>query len=422
MKRILIALLALFCFMLGSLSAQTVKELEAQKKKTLEQLSLTNKLLNETSKSRQGTVQQITLLNNSIKQSTKMLSILNDEIADLTNHLDTIRTERTYLEERLATAKENYSKLLAQNHIHKKHFSPILFILSAENLSQAYRRFRYLSEISSSYKKVALEIEELTTMLGEKEQTYLVNLTQKEQVVGEKERETNQLNQKKIAQDKVLSGLKKKEKDLQKQQKRQQEQADKLNRVIQQKVAEEIKKEQERARKEAEAKAKAEGKTPDEKTPEKTTEQVYAMSKEEQLVAGNFEKNRGKLPMPVEKGFVSSHFGIQPHPVLPRVTTNNKGIYIQTPAGADARAIFEGTVVQCFTVAGSNATVLVKHGNYFTLYSNLTQLYVKVGDKVATKQKLGKIFVDTEDSNKTELYLMIYKDTAIQNPEHWIAL
>ena len=145
------------------------------------------------------------------------------------------------------------------------------------------------------------------------------------------------------------------------------------------------------------------------------------MSKDEQLVAGNFEKNKGKLPLPVERGFISGHFGVQPHPVLPHVTTNNKGIYIQTPAGSTARAIFEGVVTKCFMVPGSNSSVIVKHGNYRTVYSNLTEIYVKEGDKVTTKQKLGKIFVDTENDNKTELYLMLYKDTDIQNPELWLA-
>ena len=146
------------------------------------------------------------------------------------------------------------------------------------------------------------------------------------------------------------------------------------------------------------------------------------MSKEEQLVAGNFEKNKGKLPLPVEKGFVSGKYGVQPHPVLSKVTINNKGIYIQTPAGSDARTIFEGEVTQIFSVQGSNSAVIVKHGNYRTVYSNLTTIYVKVGDKVSTKQKVGKIYTDPENGNKTELYLMIYKNTEIQNPEQWLAL
>ena len=146
------------------------------------------------------------------------------------------------------------------------------------------------------------------------------------------------------------------------------------------------------------------------------------MNREEKLVAGNFEKNKGKLPLPVEKGFISGHYGIQPHPFLDKVQVNNKGTYIQTPAGSDARAIFEGEVTQCFSVPGSNNSVIIKHGNYRTVYSNLTTLYVKAGDKVSTKQKIGKVFTDKENDNKTELYIMVYKDTEIQNPETWLAL
>lgn len=146
----------------------------------------------------------------------------------------------------------------------------------------------------------------------------------------------------------------------------------------------------------------------------------YQMSREEKLVAGNFEANKGKLPRPVEKGFISGHFGVQPHPILEKVTINNKGIYLQTLANTDARAIFEGVVTQCFSVPGSNQSVIVKHGNYRTVYSNLSKLYVKIGDKVTTKQKIGKIFTDEENDNKTELYFMLYKDTDIQNPEIWL--
>ena len=185
-----------------------------------------------------------------------------------------------------------------------------------------------------------------------------------------------------------------------------------MNNKIQKLIADEFRKEDERRKKAASEAAKESG---------KPVPITFEMSKDEQLIAGNFEKNKGRLPLPVEQGFVSGHFGVQKHPVLSHVTTNNKGVYIQAPSGSLARAIFEGVVTQCFMVPGSNSAVIVKHGNYRTVYSNLTEIYVKEGDKISTKQKIGKIFVDTENDNKTELYMMLYKDKTIENPEVWLA-
>ena len=191
-----------------------------------------------------------------------------------------------------------------------------------------------------------------------------------------------------------------KEKKLIAQQKKQQKTADELNRKIQALIDAEVKKESKKG---------------------SSKQNKITLTKEESLIAGNFEKNKGRLPWPVEKGFVSGKFGIQKHPVLEHVTTNNKGIYIQTNMGADARAVFEGVVTQCFSIPGSNNAVIIKHGNYRTVYTNLTTIYVKEGDKVTAKQKIGRIFVDEENDNKTEMLLMLYLNTTLLNPEPWLA-
>jgi len=137
------------------------------------------------------------------------------------------------------------------------------------------------------------------------------------------------------------------------------------------------------------------------------------------LLAGGFEKNKGRLPWPVEKGMISGHYGKQQHPVYEHVIMDNKGVYIQTTAGTKARAVYAGEVTSCFMVAGTYA-VIVQHGNYRTVYSNISKLNVKQGDKVETKQAIGTIFTDPEQDQKTELYFQIYKDRDILNPELWI--
>ena len=391
---------------------QSIAELEEKKKQALENLAQTNKLLNETQKSKQGSVNKINLIKRNIKERKTVIQSLNGQIDALERNIGVLRTEKQQLEERLRYLKADYAKLIRETHVRRNHFSPLLFILSSDNAGQAYRRFRYLQEFSDYRKKQAFEIQRVTAQLAVKEKNLTNDVDKKERVLTEKEREAKKLESDRQQESKMLTQLQKKEKKLKDQQKKQQRQANELNNKIQKLIAAEIRKDEERRRQAANQSAKESGK------PVPTT---FEMSKDEKLIAGNFEKNKGRLPLPVEKGFISGHFGVQPHPVLSHVTTNNKGIYIQAPSGSSARAVFEGVVTQCFMVPGSNSAVIVKHGNYRTVYSNLTEIYVKEGDKVSTKQRIGKIFVDTENDNKTELYLMIYRDTSIQNPELWLA-
>ena len=411
MKKYVSFLIVSLC-LLQPLFPQSIAELEEKKKQALENLAQTNKLLNETQKSKQGSVNKINLIKRNIKERKTVIQSLNGQIDALERNIGVLRTEKQQLEERLRYLKADYAKLIRETHVRRNHFSPLLFILSSDNAGQAYRRFRYLQEFSDYRKKQAFEIQKVTAQLVVKEKNLTNDVDKKERVLTEKEREAKKLESDRQQESKMLTQLQKKEKKLKDQQKKQQRQANELNNKIQKLIAAEIRKDEERRRQAANESAKESGK------PVPTT---FEMSKDEKLIAGNFEKNKGRLPLPVEKGFISGHFGVQPHPVLKHVTTNNKGIYIQAPSGSSARAVFEGVVTQCFMVPGSNSAVIVKHGNYRTVYSNLTEIYVKEGDKVSTKQKIGKIFVDTENDNKTELYLMIYRDTSIQNPELWLA-
>ena len=392
---ILISLLPSFC------NGQTIKELEAKKKKALNDLAITNKLLNETQKNKKGTENKLYLLKRSIKQSNEYINTLNSEISVLNHDIDSIQQSKNSYEKYLEQLRIEYAQNSRAIYNHHKHFSPTMYILSASNFNQAFRRFRYLQEASNHRKKIVKEIEQITLTLKEQEELLTENRSKKETAVNAKELEQQRLEQQKRQHTSELSSLQTKEKQLKAKQKKQQEQANLLNKKIQDMIAAELKKQ--------------------DKTGNTQSKDKFELSKEEKLVAGNFQANKGKLPRPIEKGFISGHYGVQPHPFLEKVTINNKGTYFQAPSGSDARAVFEGAVTQCFSIPGSNRSVIIKHGNYRTVYSNLTTLYVKVGDKVTTKQKIGKIYTDKENDNKTELYFMLYKDTEIQNPELWLA-
>lgn len=396
----LLTFFLIILFSVANIQAQTIKELEKRRKQALNKLEVTNKLLDETNKSKQSSVNKINIIKQNIYERQQIISNINQELNVISMTIDTLQTERNNLLQKLDRIKAEYAVLVRNTHYRSNTLSYISFVLSADNFNQIFRRIRYLQQFADYRKKQAKEIEETTTLLLEKEQILTQSKDKKNEVLSIKQFENQKLESDRQKENKMLNDLKAKEKNLIAQQKKQQKTADELNRKIQALIDAEVKKESKKG---------------------SSKQNKITLTKEESLIAGNFEKNKGRLPWPVEKGFVSGKFGIQKHPVLEHVTTNNKGIYIQTNMGADARAVFEGVVTQCFSIPGSNNAVIIKHGNYRTVYTNLTTIYVKEGDKVTAKQKIGRIFVDEENDNKTEMLLMLYLNTTLLNPEPWLA-
>lgn len=397
-------ILGVFIFILLSstvMMSQTVSELQAKKKKALEDLELTSSLIEKTSKSKTKTLTQLNLLNAEIKQRQSVINTLNAEIRTINKDLNKLRGETNKLQQQLDTLKKEYAKLMYHTYYKKSKYDELMFVLSAKDFAESFRRYRYIKQYSEYCQKKTQEINDTKTALNEKlKQTEKVR-AERLTVLNERKKENTKLQNEKNKQNKLIKDLKKKEKQLKAELKKQQKIANKLNEQIEKKIAEE-------AKKSSKPSSSGGGKT-------------YALTKEEKLLSGNFEKNQGRLPWPVLKGIVVGHFGIHPHPVLKHVTTNNKGIYIQCPKGSQARAVFDGEVTQVFTIAGSNKTVIIKHGLYRTVYSNLTKVNVKVGQKVKTKDNIGTIYSDPEDGDKTELYFQVWKDRNIHNPENWLA-
>ena len=402
-------LLTIACFA----SAQTVKQLEKERQTMLQQLETTIKVLNETQRSQKASVNKLNVLKRNINTRQGLISAINKEIASLDVEIEKLTKEKTMLEEQLNRYRNDYANLVQEAHLSRSNYSKLMFILSAENFDQSFRRFRYLQEYSDYRKEQAREIEKTVVEIALKNDSLLLYKSSKMKILRDKESETKKLSNDQVREKKLYSDLQKKEKDLRAKQKEQQKQADALNSKIERLIAEEIKK--------AENKKKKDDKKTDTAVDTKEQQKNLALTKEQELLSGNFEKNRGRLPWPTEKGFVSGRYGVQPHPVLKYVTTNNKGIYIQTPIGTTARAVFDGVVTQRFSIPGSNNAVIIQHGSYRTVYANLTDIYVKEGQKITAKQSIGKIYSDAEDDDKTELYFQVWKDKTIQNPEPWLA-
>lgn len=396
--------LMLLCMTFTPVFAQSVKDLENQRKKTLQQLANTGKLLNETKKNEKVTLNKLNIINRNIADRKQLITNIGTEITAINLQMDSLNMQKYELEQQLAVLKADYARLISETHYtQNRHLAPLLFVLSADSFDKMYRRIRYLQEFADYRKQQARQIENIQNEITIKNQILEENRLNKQEILQLKERENEKLVGDQRKQSKMLNELKKKESQLKAKQKQQQKKADELNRQIEKLIAAEIEK----------SKKKQTGTT--------STSNVQQLTKEEALIAGNFEKNKGRLPWPVEKGYISGKYGVQPHPVLEHVTINNKGIHIKTNSNSDARAVFEGEVTQCFSIPGSNNAVIIRHGNYRTVYANLTSIYVKVGDKVTPKQKIGRIYTDPEDDNNTELQFQVWRDKSTENPSLWLA-
>jgi len=429
-KRNLIALISIFFIGIHSVTAQSLKELEAQKRKAQERLEATQKLLDDTKKSRKGTENELQLITRTIKETNNLIFSINSEIDGLNRDISSLATERNALSRKLTVAKEEYANMVSKNFVFSRQFSPVLFIFSSKNFSQGMRRARYLLEISLYRRKQVEQIKKLNKSVADKEAVLQRYVSQKSQSLQQKEQQHKKLNLRKDEKNRLLSTYNQKEKEYSATIREEQQRQKKLNDLIRQKVAEENKKKAEMAKKAAEEKKRQDKNKAKAKTTEKTktsakasekpviTEKEYKQYKEDRQLTGIFAKNKGGLPMPVESGLIHRRFGRQTNP-LTNTIEHHSGIYIVAPNGADARAVFEGTVFEVMYEPGSGYIVWVMHGSYSTVYAQLSIFYVKKGEKVKARQKIGRI---AQKNNKSELNFYILNENAsYENPENWLS-
>ena len=372
-------------------AADSVKDLQKKQQKLQQEIEQTNKMLKQTKKDESATMNKLQLIGQNIKTQKKLITTLDNEIIALNKEMTRLGSTRDSLQVVLTGYKADYAEMVRQSHFARVQQSPLLFLLSSDSFQQLARRARYLREFARYRQEQVRRIENTQAEIDQQNDLLKANRHDKLTVLDTRKREQDKLKRDERKQQNMLNQLKSKEKDLNKQLKQQQKRVAELNK----KIDDMIRKQTEKASK-------------------------TSLTKEQKLIAGGFEANKGRLPWPVEKGMISGHFGKQQHPVYEHVTMDNKGIYLQTVAGAKARAVYKGEVTSCFMVANTYA-VIIQHGNYRTVYSNLSKLNVKQGDNVETKQVIGTIFTDPEQDQKTELYFQVYQDRNILNPELWIA-
>ena len=400
----------LFICLFGVVSAQNsarVQALEKQRKEALAEMERINGLIAQTQATTKDYLRRLNLLSEQILSRKKVISLLGQEVEAINAQMNEMSQQIHRLEGELKEKQQNYGKSVRSMYRRQASQDKLLFILSAENFAQSLRRLRYLREYAAWQKRQASEIVEKQTEITQKRNALTQTRQEKQQLLAQQEKERKQLQTEENNQQKEVKALNKKKSQLQAQLREKRKQAQQLDRLIQEQIAREI--------------AEANRKKAADKQRKADVKGGYAMTKAEKALSDNFASNRGRLPYPVAGSYtIVSRFGEQQHEQLKYVRTNNNGIDIQTTPGTDARAVFKGVVTRIFTVPGFNHSIIVRHGNYLTVYSNLSQVYVKTGDRVDTRQALGRIFSDPEEQNATILHFQLWKEKTKLNPAPWL--
>ena len=412
-----------------SLNAQTRSELEKKHKKTQEEIKYTNNLLKKTQRDKKISMNQLLILNKKINARQELVKTISSEVETLDGKINQNQQNINNLEKNLKHLKQNYAKMIIFAYKTRTSYDKLMFILSAKDFNNAYRRLKYLQQYADFRKKQMEQIVNTKHDLSVKVNDLQAKKTDKENLLNEEKQETKQLTSEKTEQAIMLKSLKSKEKELAKKLAQQKLADQKLKNIISNLIAEEIKKAEiarkekalkEKIRKEKELKNKTNVEKPKNIIKPKVNS-VFDLTPAEQIVSDKFEANKGKLPWPIERGVITSTYGEHDHPVLKGIKIKNDGVYISTTQGSVARAIFDGVISKIISIPGKNKTIIIRHGDFLTVYSNLREVSVNVGEKVKTKQKIGIVFSDSEDENKTILELQIWHGTAKQNPEYWLS-
>src|SRR6218665_1345294 len=431
----LVLLLALTCcfVFVSPLPAQNQtknkKDLENKKKKINEEISEINAMLNETKASKKSSIGALVNINMKLEKRQDLINTINAQIRQLNHEIKQDESQVLQLKNNLTKLKAEYARMIVFAQHNQDAYSALMFIFSSDNFNQAYSRLKYMQQYSEFRKKQAAEIINTQTQLLSKLTELKEQRHEKNMLLGNEEEEKSLLSTEKVEQEQVLTELQKKEKELKSELEKKKQDAIQLQLAIKKMIEAEIRRKAE----EAEAKRRAEalaaakkarekeekgkeekGKKP--KTPEKKeivpdkkeTPMVPELTEEAEALSADFSNNRGKLPWPVTKGVICETYGEHEHPAIKGFVMFNNGVEICATKGTQARAVFEGEVTGIAVSPTGGKLVIIRHGEYLSVYSNLEDVMVKTGQKVSIKQTIGTV-MHNEDEGKTSMNLQIWK-------------
>ena len=432
LKQIIFFYLFLSLSVINTLFSQNDKtKLQENKKKIEQEIKFTNQLLKETKKDKQNSLNQLFVLKNQINKREELITNINQEINVIVGEINYTQNSVEKLSNDLIKLKSEYAKMIVAANKNRGSNNILMFIFASENFNQAFQRVKYYRQYSTFRKTQAQLITKKQGELSQKKQQLETQKISQSQLLVNNETEKKQLTKEQETKNVAVQQLQKTEKELLKTLRKKEAEARKLQKDIERIIAEEVRKAKEAAILRAENKRKEEKTRPktdtkpetkvakEEKTA-KTTSEILTDTPEDMALSNSFASNRGRLPWPSEKGIISSSFGQHSHPELPGIVINNDGIDITTNRGASCRAVFNGEVTAVISGPNGNDVIIIRHGNFLSVYSNLENVYVRRGEKVVTKQKLGSISTN-DDDDKTILQFQLWKGNSKLNPMEWIA-
>lgn len=441
-------------------------DLEKRRQNIMEAIRMTEQQLEATKNDKQATMGQLRALKNKLAERQRLINNINQEIGQINSNIQQSATEVSNLKSNLELQKLRYAQSVRYAYQSRSSYDMLAFLFSSENFNEALRRLRYLRKIRDFRKRQSEEIRVTQGRIENKINSLNMQRSEKDVLLTAEEQQKNTLQKESNETNQMVVALKGKEKELLQDIAANKKSAKQLDRAVQEIIRREMeiarrkaeeeqrkKLEEERRKKEEEAKRantysgvtlangsnKASSPAASSATPKPATSAPVAsatppprprptatpasynltMTPEAAALSNSFETNRGKLPWPVEKGFISDQFGTHRHPVAEKVMIENNGVDITTAANANARSVFEGTVAKVFYIPGMEWNVLITHGRYYTLYSRLSKVMVKNDQQVTTKQVIGT--VGTNEDGQSVMNFQVWKDGAKQDPAGWIA-
>jgi len=391
------------------------ERLEARKAQIQREILENQRLLESVKSKEKSATNTLLLQQQKIGLKQKLIATTEHQTRLLNNDIYVNQVEINRLKKELQQLREDYAQLILKSYKSRSEQSRAMFLLSSENFLQAYKRAQYMKQYASYRRAQGEEIRQKTDELDQYTQKITVQKTAKEKLLVENQKEKEQLESEKAEQEKLVQDIRKDKKQITADIKRKQQESKQIDRQIDKLIREAIA----AANKKTAVKVAARSGKPASSVPATASETKIVLTPESKIIADNFRANKGKLPWPVEKGAVTLGYGDQAHPVYKELVVHNSGVEITTEQGANARAVFAGEVSRVIVLSPVNKAVMIQHGDYFTVYQNLSSVSVSKGDKVSMKQSIGRIRTNG-DTGKTVLKFMILQNTVYNNPQDWL--
>lgn len=394
--RLVILICLLVVLIPDQLFAQdNAKKLRENRDKTLKEIEYANRLLIETQGKTKESLNEVNLINHKLNKRRQYLVGIEVEMSVLDQTIDENQVTISGIEHEIEKLKRLYALMIVNAYKNQSKQFGIMYFLASENLNQLYKRISTIKLFNSYLKKKHLELSRLKADYLERNEKLRKLKEEKDVLAGNAKRETliilQEVNQKK----KLVDQLKKKQKEIEDEIRNKERTAKKLESELKRIIDEERRK-------------------------IKTSGSKERMTPAERIISSDFEKNAGRLPWPTQKGVITGKYGEHQHPDYKFVKIRNDGIYIATSSGEYARSIFKGIVSRVFSIPGENYTVIIKHGQFYSLYHNLVNVSVKAGQNVDIKESIGRVYTN-DKTKETVLYFQIWKETERRDPELWLA-